>query len=122
MKKIVLASALVLAATTSGAFAYDRGGWNAGDRIDARQHRQEMQIQQGLRSGELTRREAAELQAEQARIRSLERQALRDGHIDRREAAKIADAQRDAARHIAQERRDEERRGNRYGWWNRRWW
>ena len=109
MKKIVIASALALAAMTSVAGAYDR---NNG--IDARQAEQERRIQQGVRSGEINRREAAALEAEQARIRALERNAQRDGRIDRREASQIRDAQNAAGRHIYQESHDADRR--------RRWW
>lgn len=115
MKKIVLASALALAAMTSVAGAYDRQS-----QIDARQANQEARIQQGLRSGDLTRREAAALEAEQARIRAMERNALRDGRVDGREAAQIRRAQDEASRHIVQERHDNERRGT--GWGGRRWW
>ncbi|MFM9939261.1 MAG: hypothetical protein ACKVP7_07185 [Hyphomicrobiaceae bacterium] len=120
MKKIVLASALALAAMTSVAGAYERYGSGSQREIDARQSNQETRIQQGLRSGDLTRREAAALEAEQARIRALERNAQRDGRIDGREAAQIRRAQDEASRHIYQERHDSERRGD--GWRNRRWW
>src|SRR5580765_7539694 len=57
--------------------------------IDQRQDRQERRIEQGVRSGELTPREAARLERGQARIRQMERQALADGHISRRERAAI---------------------------------
>jgi len=57
--------------------------------IDQRQDRQEHRIEQGVRSGQLTPREAARLERGQARIRQMERQALADGHISRRERAAI---------------------------------
>lgn len=114
MKKLALAFTLALAAMTTTAGAYDNQR-----EIDARQAAQERRIQQGLRSGELTRREAHALAAEQARIRDLERRAQRDGRIDRHEAAEIRRAQNDAARHIYQETHDGQRRSS---WWYRRWW
>lgn len=116
MKKTVLATALALVAMTSVASAYDRQQ----RQIDGVQANQESRIQQGIRQGDLTRREAAALEAEQARIRSMERAAQRDGNIDRREAAQIRRAQEEASRHIYQERHDGERRGA--GWGGRRWW
>ena len=57
--------------------------------IDQRQDRQERRIEQGVRSGELTPREAARVERGQARIRRMERQALADGRISRRERAAI---------------------------------
>lgn len=109
MKKIVITSALALIAMTSVAGAYDRQS-----QIDARQAAQERRIQQGVRSGDITRQEYRQLEAEQARIRAMERAAERDGRIDRREAAQIRDAQNAANRHIYQESHDGDRR--------RRWW
>lgn len=112
--KILTLTALALAAMTANAAAYD----GTANRIDRREAVQEHRIQQGLRSGELTRREYRQLEAEQARIREMERYARRDGHIDRREAAALERAQDAASRHIAHERHDGERRGP----WFRRWW
>lgn len=112
MKTIAIAT-LALVAFSSQAFAQS-------DRIDRREENQARRIEQGFRSGDLTRREARELQVEQERIHAMERAAKRDGHIDRREAAHIERAQEAASRHIAQERHDAERRGS--GWGHRRWW
>lgn len=86
------------------------------DEIDRRQAMQERRIQDGVRSGEITRREYRALEAEQARIRQLEARAKADGRVDGREAAEIRRAQNEASRHIRQESTDSERR------WYRRWW
>ncbi len=118
MQKFVLASAVVLVAMTTAATAYDRYGVQ--HEIDERQVRQEQRIQQGLRQGDLTRREYNALEAEQARIRELERRARADDRIDHYEAAQIRRAENEAGRHIYQERRDADRRDD--GWRNRRWW
>lgn len=112
--KILTAAALALIATTTMASA----GSSSEHRIDRREANQERRIHEGLRSGDLTRREARALEAEQAHIRALERNAKRDGHVDRYEARQIERAQDAASRHIAQERHDGERRGH----WQRRWW
>ncbi len=112
MKTITIA-ALALVAFSAQASAQ-------ANRIDRREDNQERRIEQGVRSGDITRREAAHLKAEQERIHAMERSAKRDGVIDRREAAQIERAQDQASRHIAQERNDGERRGS--GWSHRRWW
>ena len=111
---ILTATALIAASTVASADYYGNSTRN----IDSQQHRQEQQIQQGVRSGEITRRERAALEAEQARIRDLERRAKADGRVDAREAAEIRRAQNEASRHIRQESTDNERRGS----WYRRWW
>ncbi len=130
MNKIVIASALVLAALTTGASAQryhdgqrqDAQRYDSQREIDARQQMQEQRIQNARRAGELTRQEYQSLEAEQARIREMERRAQRDGRIDGREAAEIRRAQNEASRHIYQESHDSEQRGRGHGFWNRRWW
>jgi len=57
--------------------------------INYRERRQQQRIGQGIRSGELTRREAARLEAGLARIRINERFARRDGVITPRERARL---------------------------------
>jgi hypothetical protein len=53
--------------------------------IDRREHREQQRIRQGIRSGELTRREARRLEAEQGRIRGYEWYAKSDGQVSRAE-------------------------------------
>jgi hypothetical protein len=58
--------------------------------INQRQQNQQARIRQGVRSGELTRREAGRLQAQQARIRVNEAYARRSGgEFTARERARI---------------------------------
>ena len=47
--------------------------------INRREHREQVRIHQGIRSGELTRQEARRLEAQQAKIRIDERLARRNG-------------------------------------------
>jgi len=47
--------------------------------INRREHREQVRIHQGIRSGELTRQEARRLEAQQAKIRVDERLARRNG-------------------------------------------
>lgn len=105
MSKIV-AAALALISMSTVASAYD----GRQSQIDRRESYQERRIQQGVRSGEITRSEARQLEAEQARIRQMERNAARDGHISRSEAAQIRATQNAASRHIYQESHDSQRR------------
>lgn len=78
------------------------------DPIDRIQANQSARIQQGVRDGSLTKREAQALFQEQRRIGELEREAKRDGILDPRERARIANAQNGASTHIYQERHDNE--------------
>ena len=112
--KIMTIAALALVATTAAASAQ---GY-AANRIDSREARQEHRIDQGRRTGQLTRHELLHLEAQQARIRQMQRQAMRDGRVDRHEAGAIERAQNTAGRRIAHERHDHQRRGL----WHRRWW
>jgi membrane peptidoglycan carboxypeptidase len=111
--KILTATSLIalsMAGLATSASAYDR--------VDARQARQESRIQQGLRTGQITRSEYRELEAEQARIARLERSAKADGRVDRYEAAQIRNAQNQASQHIRQEASDSDSRRRRwYRWW-----
>lgn len=80
VKTAAAIAALGMALTAPGAFA---GPW--GDEIDARQWRQQERIVEGVRSGQLTEREAARLWAQQREIRGLERAFRADGWLDWRE-------------------------------------
>ncbi|WP_455389039.1 hypothetical protein [Petrachloros mirabilis] len=54
---------------------------------------QEMRIEQGLKSGQLTTGEAARLERGEARIDRMESKALKDGNVSPEEAARIQRAQ-----------------------------
>ena len=58
-------------------------------RINDREHRQQLRIRHGVRDDELTRREAARLEAEQAHIRAYERRARCDGDLSLRERRRL---------------------------------
>lgn len=104
---IALAALTAIGATSASA-----------DDTDRRQFNQERRIQDGVRSGDINRREYRALELEQARIRDLERRAKADGRVDYREAAELRRAQNEASRHIREESTDNDRRGS----WYRRWW
>jgi hypothetical protein len=72
-------------------------------RIDHRQAVQQQRIDQGVASGELTGKETARLQAEQARIRRVE------GGLTRKERARIEHMQDEASTHISRQTHDRQR-------------
>ncbi|HKY02693.1 MAG TPA: hypothetical protein VJM53_09100 [Burkholderiales bacterium] len=82
--------------------------------VNVEQERQHDRLIQGLRSGELTPREADRLRDEQARIREMERRYLADGYFNYREFANMQDALRDSSRHILAEKSDRQDRDYRY--------
>ena len=81
--------------------------------IDRRQDRQEDRIDQGIRSGELNRREAARLERGRARVNRMENRALADGHISRAEFRRIEGAQNNQSHRIYQQKHDRQHRRGR---------
>lgn len=79
--------------------------------INAREREQQQRIRAGVRSGELTRVEAARLQTEQARIRAAEARARRsDGVFTARERARIQRELNQSSRHIYRQNHDRQER------------
>lgn len=68
--------------------------------VDRRERRQSRRIKQGVRSGSLTRREARNIAAQQARIRRHERRAKSDGVVTARERASLQRRENRASRNI----------------------
>ena len=108
MKRITI---MTLAATMLVAFA--AGAATGATRYDRREARQYARVQQGVRSGALTRREARVLLREQRRIHRVERRVRADGMVTWRERARMSRAQDRASWRIY---RLEHNR------WSRRWW
>ena len=71
---------------------------------------QQERIEQGLRSGQLTNREAARLEHGQARIYGMEARAAADGHVSGHEQRRIQQAENVQSRRIYQERHDQQTR------------
>ena len=80
--KSVLAAAAAVVSIAASAQPFAR---HDTPEIDARQHRQEQRIQQGVARGELTRREARTLQQGQREIARAEARAKADGRLTRAE-------------------------------------
>jgi len=79
--------------------------------INSIERQEQSRIRQGIRSGELTRREAARLEAEQARIRVNERfQRLDGGGLTVRERERLHRELHQASRHIYHQKHDRQDR------------
>lgn len=78
--------------------------------IDERQENQQRRIEQGIRSGALTEREAARLQREQDRIQRMEDRALADGQLSKAERRRLQRRLNRSSRHIYRQKHDAQRR------------
>lgn len=78
--------------------------------VNARQYNQQGRIAQGVRSGELTRGEVAELRQEQRAIRQEERLYKSDGVLSGAERKDLHQDLNAASQHIYEEKHDAERR------------
>ncbi|MCK6544743.1 hypothetical protein L6R52_02665 [Myxococcota bacterium] len=76
----------------------------------ARTHFQSHRIDQGVKSGELTRDETRELRAQQREIRGEIRDARSDGQVTKEERQQIRELQNEASRDIYQAKHDCDRR------------
>lgn len=74
--------------------------------IQQRERNQERRIEQGVKKGQLTPREAGKLETEQAKIKQDEERMKADGKLTRAERKKLKREQRSASKHIQQERHD----------------
>ena len=78
--------------------------------VNARQHNQRERIQQGVKSGELTRRETGRLVEEQRDVRQLERAYKSDGTLTGAERRDLNHEQNQASRDIYRQKHDEQER------------
>jgi hypothetical protein len=97
------AAVLIVLLFTGTAFAHSPG-------INKRQHNQQKRIFQGIRSGELTKREVYRLGNEQRRIAKKERIFKADGKLTRRERAILQHDLNHASGHIYREKHDRQDR------------
>jgi hypothetical protein len=99
MKLIRTAVAVALgAAFATSAFAQDAAS------ITQRDVNQQQRIEQGLKSGQLTTREAASLEKGEARVDRMEANAMKDGTLTPAEKARITRAQNAESRAIARDK------------------
>lgn len=97
MKRILNVLLVVAAMTTLASFASAN---TATPRVDRREARQHARIHQGVRSGALTRGEAARLRMGQRHVHRMEMRAKADGRVGPRERARITRAQNHESRAI----------------------
>lgn len=97
--KTLLAAVLAVAAVAP---AFAQG--TATPRIDQREANQQARINQGVRSGELTRQESRNLEREQGRIKAAESRAKADGVVTRQERQRITKMQNHADKKIAKKK------------------
>lgn len=110
MKRLALA--IVLTALAAPLFAQAPARDPAATpNIDRRQAIQERRIQEGIKSGEITPREAARLEKGEARIRNMEAKAKEDGVVTKQERARLQHAENEQSRRIAREAHDRQRVG-----------
>ena len=101
MKFKTTLAALIAAAITFPVFAQGNT-----PRVDQRQANQEARIQQGVKSGELTGKEAARLEKGQDRVQKMEDKAKADGKVTPKERERLKQAQDKQSQKIAQEKHD----------------
>jgi len=107
-KLTVLAVAgLFLTVTATGSFA-EPGTNDPG--VNARQSNQQQRIQEGVKSGELTKEERRKLRKEQRELRRQERAAKRDGTLTGQERRDLHKKQNQMSKDIYQEKHDADKR------------
>ena len=77
--------------------------------IDKRQASQERRIQQGVKSGQLTGREAARLEQREAKIKANKQAAMADGKVTAQERRKLQREQNRTSRAITRQKHDRQR-------------
>jgi len=78
-------------------------------RVDQRQANQEARIEQGVQSGELTKRETAKLEQGQSKVQKMETKAKADGQVTQKERARLAKAQDKQSKKIYKEKHDKQK-------------
>ena len=101
MKKIVVLLSMMLI------FSYVSIDFAQAGRAGNRQIKQQKRMHQGLKSGELTKKEALRLEREQRRIQKTKREAIKDGELTPKERLRLERQQNRASRHIYRSKHNE---------------
>src|SRR4051794_13954972 len=103
MKKHLIAAGFVLVFVTlaSAGFAQTKT-----PRVTKRQVRQQERIEQGVKSGELTKPEAAKLEVREAKIQHDKKEAKADGVVTPAERAKLNREENRSSRAIRRQKHD----------------
>jgi len=86
MKKLLLT---LIITGLFGIFATDAFGQQRTPRVNKRQSNQKYRVRQGVKSGELTRREAKSIRRSTQRTKRYEKRAKSDGKVTRRERVRL---------------------------------
>ena len=78
--------------------------------VDRRQENQHDRIQQGVASGELTRRETANARQDQREIKRTENRMKADGQVTERERARLQQKENKASRQLRRNKHDAQER------------
>jgi hypothetical protein len=106
MKTLISLSVLALLATTP---VFADGVRDPG--VNSRQHNQQARIRDGVKAGELTRRETHRVREDQRDVRQLERAYKSDGTLTRTERIDLHHEQNQASRNIRRQKHDRQDRG-----------
>jgi hypothetical protein len=100
MKKITFAVLIVSSALSASAFAQ-----TAATEVQ-RDVNQQNRVEQGLKSGQLSTKEAARIEGKEAAIQRAEANAMKDGTLSKGEKARIQKMQNQESRQIYKEKHD----------------
>ena len=78
--------------------------------INERERRQQKRIADGIKDGELTRKEAGKLERQQAKIHTAEAKARADGEFTSKERTRIQKKENEASHQIYKEKHDKQTR------------
>src|SRR5437879_13474833 len=92
-------AATVIAVAVAGLFSAAASAQTVGSEVQ-RDVNQQQRIEQGLKSGSLSTREASQLERGEARIERMESNAAKDGKLSPAEKARIQRAQNQESRQI----------------------
>jgi len=112
--KTIIGAGLIALLTAATPVMASHGARDAG--INERQQRLEQRIEQGWRTGQLTRPEVQRLQHEMREIERAEHHFWSDGRLTPRERGELHARLEHVSRGIQHERRDVERRAGSYNY------
>lgn len=103
--KVLLGAGAVSVLIASAAFA----GPTDDPGIQKREQNQQQRIDQGVKSGKLTPREAGKLEAQQAKIKQDEERMKSDGKLTKQERKKLTREQNRASKNIYRKKHNEKK-------------
>lgn len=106
MKAVRIAACAVLSVfLATASFAQEKT-----PNLDKREQKQAKRIEQGMKSGELTKKEAARLSAREAKLHADEAKAKADGKVTTKERAKLQHEANKTSRRIYRQKHDAQKK------------